>query len=157
MMLQYDWPGNVRELKNAIERAVVMGDGAEITPEDMPISSPKAKFSGLQLGLTLEEALNAFKKEFIKLNLGDTGGNRSKAAKVSFNFYFLSFSFWGGFYHSYLYRFFRALFANPLFPYLNLPQINRDSFVYVNPYLWLISETFGKRPLLPNSGVRLKF
>ncbi|MBW1835382.1 MAG: sigma-54-dependent Fis family transcriptional regulator, partial [Deltaproteobacteria bacterium] len=82
MMLQYDWPGNVRELKNAIERAVVMGDGAEITPEDLPISSPKAKFSGLQLGLTLEEALNAFKKEFIKLNLGDTGGNRSKAAKV---------------------------------------------------------------------------
>jgi Nif-specific regulatory protein len=82
MMLQYDWPGNVRELKNAIERAVVMGNAVEITPEDLLISSPKAKFSGLQLGLTLEEALNAFKKEFIKLNLRDTGGNRSKAAKV---------------------------------------------------------------------------
>jgi Nif-specific regulatory protein len=82
MMLQYDWPGNVRELKNAIERAVVMGNGVEIPPEDLPISTVKAKFSGLQLGLTLEEAINAFKKEFIKLNLRDTGGNRSRAAKV---------------------------------------------------------------------------
>ncbi|MEZ4568608.1 MAG: hypothetical protein R2860_17145 [Desulfobacterales bacterium] len=26
----YDWPGNVRELRNAIERAVVMGNGKEI-------------------------------------------------------------------------------------------------------------------------------
>jgi DNA-binding NtrC family response regulator len=32
--------------------------------------------------LTLEEALNQFKKEFIILNLRHTGGNRSKAAKV---------------------------------------------------------------------------
>ena len=29
-MLQYDWPGNVREMKNAIERAVVMGNGRDI-------------------------------------------------------------------------------------------------------------------------------
>jgi transcriptional regulator with GAF, ATPase, and Fis domain len=35
-MIQYDWPGNVREMKNAIERAVVMGNGSEILPEDLP-------------------------------------------------------------------------------------------------------------------------
>jgi Nif-specific regulatory protein len=69
-MLQYEWPGNVRELRNALERAVVMGNGKEILPE------------GLEVGLTLKEGLDRFKKEFITINLKHSGGNRSKAAKV---------------------------------------------------------------------------
>ena len=81
-MIQYDWPGNIRELRNAIERAVVMGDGKSIVPEDLPINMSKATYPGLQVGLTLEEALNQFKKEFIIQNLKHTGGNRSKSAKV---------------------------------------------------------------------------
>jgi len=36
-ILSYNWPGNVRELENAIERAVVMGDGKRIMAEDLPI------------------------------------------------------------------------------------------------------------------------
>lgn len=81
-MVQYNWPGNIRELRNAVERAVVMGNGKEILPEDLPIGNIRANYPGLQVGLTLEEALNRFKKEFILLNLKHTGGNRSKAAKV---------------------------------------------------------------------------
>ncbi len=81
-MIQYNWPGNIRELRNAVERAVVMGNGKEILPEDLPIGGTRANYPGLQIGLTLEEALNQFKKEFILLNLKHTGGNRSKAAKV---------------------------------------------------------------------------
>lgn len=81
-MTDYHWPGNVRELRNAIERAVVLGNGSEILPEDLPIFDNHAKYSGLQVGLTLQEAINTFKKEFIKLNLENTGGSRSKAAKV---------------------------------------------------------------------------
>jgi Nif-specific regulatory protein len=81
-MTHYDWPGNIRELRNAIERAVVMGNGKTILPEDLPITPSLQKFSGLQVGLTLDEALNAFKKEFILLNLQHTRGNRSKAAKI---------------------------------------------------------------------------
>lgn len=81
-MTQYDWPGNIRELRNAIERAVVMGNGKEILPQDLPIRTSRASYPGLQIGLTLEEALNRFKKEFIILNLKHTDGNRSKAAKV---------------------------------------------------------------------------
>lgn len=81
-MLEYDWPGNVRELRNALERAVVMGNGRQVLPEDLPISGTKAAPSGLEFGLTLKEALDHFKKEFVTLNLQNTGGNRSKAAKV---------------------------------------------------------------------------
>ena len=35
-LLAYDWPGNVRELANVIERAVVLGHGEVILPEDLP-------------------------------------------------------------------------------------------------------------------------
>jgi len=81
-MMEYDWPGNVRELRNAIERAVVMGNGEEILPEDLPIQSVKKSFPGLEIGLSLKEAEDRFKKEFISMNLHHTGGNRSKAAKI---------------------------------------------------------------------------
>ena len=33
---QYHWPGNVRELQNYVERAVVMAEGDELTPELLP-------------------------------------------------------------------------------------------------------------------------
>jgi len=80
-MLQYDWPGNVREMKNAIERAVVMGNGRDILPEDLPQFASKPSYPGMKVGLTLKEATDMFKKEFIALNLRHTGGNRSLAAK----------------------------------------------------------------------------
>jgi Nif-specific regulatory protein len=81
-MVQYDWPGNIRELRNAVERAVVMGNGKQILPEDLPISANRSHYPGLQVGLTLDEAINQFKKEFILLNLKHTSGNRSKAAQL---------------------------------------------------------------------------
>src|SRR5262249_56367383 len=35
-MEAHPWPGNVRELRNAVERAVVLGDGEWIRPDDLP-------------------------------------------------------------------------------------------------------------------------
>ena len=32
----YSWPGNVRELENAVERAVALEKGSEITPDSLP-------------------------------------------------------------------------------------------------------------------------
>jgi len=40
-MMMYEWPGNIRELENAIERAVVVGKGKKIGPEDLPIFRPE--------------------------------------------------------------------------------------------------------------------
>jgi len=56
----HDWPGNVRELRNAIERAVLMGDGPSLEAGDLSIASgahgdragwrPQLPAAGLSLG-----------------------------------------------------------------------------------------------------------
>jgi len=81
-MQEYDWQGNVRELRNAIERAVVMGDGVEIVSEDLPIQSFRKGYAGLEVGITLKEAEDRFKREFVVMTLRQTKGNKSKAAKI---------------------------------------------------------------------------
>ena len=81
-MIKYNWPGNVRELRNAMERAVVMGNKREIMPEDLPIGINDVQQPGMEFGLTLKDALDKFKREFVKVNLEHTSGNRSKAAKI---------------------------------------------------------------------------
>src|SRR5690606_16508711 len=35
-LMAYPWPGNVRELRNAVERAIVLGDGPWILPAHLP-------------------------------------------------------------------------------------------------------------------------
>ena len=82
IMTQYNWPGNVRELRNAIERAVVMGNGKEILPDDLPILNTQSNIENIEFGHTLQEALDDFKKKFIKVNLKHTSGNQSKAAAI---------------------------------------------------------------------------
>jgi Nif-specific regulatory protein len=82
-ILSYDWPGNVRELENAIERAVVMGDGIKIMSSDLPIGKSEPGFQGgVEVGMTLKDAQDLFKKEFLKKTLAYTHGNRKKAAEV---------------------------------------------------------------------------
>ncbi len=82
VMTKYDWPGNVRELRNAIERAVVMGNGREILPEDLPMLNTQSSIESIEFGHTPQEAVDDFKKKFILLNLEHTSGNQSKAAAV---------------------------------------------------------------------------
>lgn len=36
LLSRYDWPGNLRQLENAVYRAVVLADGAFLTPSEFP-------------------------------------------------------------------------------------------------------------------------
>jgi Nif-specific regulatory protein len=81
-LVAYAWPGNIRELKNALERAMVMGNGRHIMPGDLPIQGERSDSACLEAGLTLQEATDRFKKAFIEMNLELSDGNRSRAAKV---------------------------------------------------------------------------
>ncbi|MFW6011662.1 MAG: sigma 54-interacting transcriptional regulator [Desulfosalsimonas sp.] len=81
-MMRYDWPGNVRELQNALERAVVMGRGKTIRAEDLPMLHTQPTLESMPVGMTLNEAVNEFKKKFIEANLKNTDGNQSQAARI---------------------------------------------------------------------------
>jgi Nif-specific regulatory protein len=83
VLQNYHWPGNVRELENAVERAVVMGGGGHIEPEDLPFSVvPSGDTAQELLGCTLKEALDSFKRDFLQRNLDHQGSSVKETAKV---------------------------------------------------------------------------
>jgi DNA-binding NtrC family response regulator len=43
----HDWPGNVRELINSVRRAMVLAEGALITPADLKLADPPTASDGL--------------------------------------------------------------------------------------------------------------
>ncbi|MFQ3170177.1 MAG: two-component system response regulator HydG [Oleispira sp.] len=66
-ILQYQWPGNVRELENAIERAVILADDDEITPDNMAIDASPDQY----VPQTLKENLLEPAKISHESNQGD--------------------------------------------------------------------------------------
>ena len=81
-LLAYDWPGNVRELANVIERAVVLGQGPNVTVKDLP-----SRFDGTQLkvasaSLSYREAMDTTRRELLLNALAQVNGNRAAAAKA---------------------------------------------------------------------------
>ena len=78
-LMQYDWPGNVRELDNAIERAVVLGAGAWILPEDLPEELGVTERS---TGSYYHDAIRDMKKELIVKAVRQAGGNFTEAARL---------------------------------------------------------------------------
>ena len=71
-ILQYQWPGNVRELENAIERAVILADDNNITPENMAIDVSPDQYVPQKLKENLlEPSANAAKPSADDSNQGD--------------------------------------------------------------------------------------
>jgi Nif-specific regulatory protein len=69
ILLSYGWPGNVRELQNVIERSVVMCSDTYITSKDLFLVPSGEGEIEKYSGKTLKEALNLFKKHYIKSTL----------------------------------------------------------------------------------------
>ena len=51
---KYSWPGNIRELQHTIEKAVILSDSKTISPADLMLRTPSAKFADNSTS-TLEE------------------------------------------------------------------------------------------------------
>ncbi len=81
-MVRYDWPGNVRELENAVERAIVLGSGEFIRPEDLPESVLEAEPRGAGGIPKYHEAIQKTKKEIILKAFKEAGGNYVETARL---------------------------------------------------------------------------
>jgi len=45
ILTAFHWPGNIRELQHSVERAVIMGEGDVLVPEDFILGHPESKAS----------------------------------------------------------------------------------------------------------------
>jgi DNA-binding NtrC family response regulator len=81
-LIAYDWPGNVRELANAIERAVVLGQGPKLTAADLPIENVSTAPTLGQLKMSYHEAVDDYRRELIAKALAQSQGSKLAAAKI---------------------------------------------------------------------------
>ncbi len=74
---QYEFPGNIRELRNALERALLMSSGQEITPDALPPSWLISRPSQAKM-----PSLEEIERNYISEVLRQTRGKKVKAAKI---------------------------------------------------------------------------
>ena len=88
ILVNYSWPGNVRELKNLIERLVVLHEGEQILPEDLP---EKVRVEGRGAaqrkdssgeGISFNTAVSEFEKALIISALDKTNWVKNQAAQL---------------------------------------------------------------------------
>ncbi len=81
LLVNYNWPGNVRELQNLIERAVVLANTDTISPRELNIPGYKRFFEiPIEPGLSLKEASDRFRYNYITATLNASGGNQKAAS-----------------------------------------------------------------------------
>jgi len=85
LMNDYSWPGNVRQLESAIERAILLSEGDQITPDDLPTEvrqevGPTAEgaFKLPAEGINFEEV----ERNLITQAMEQTDYNITRAAKL---------------------------------------------------------------------------
>jgi two-component system, NtrC family, response regulator AtoC len=86
-LLEYSWPGNVRELENAIERAMVLSNGKELTTEFLPRELNRTVGHDTEdnfylHGYSVKRNTKQMERQLISLALTQTGGNKTKAASL---------------------------------------------------------------------------
>ena len=85
VMMDYSWPGNVRQLESAIERAILLAEGDQITLEDLPTEvrqdvgpATDGQFKLPAEGINFEEV----ERNLITQAMEQTDYNITKAAKL---------------------------------------------------------------------------
>ncbi len=89
ILVNYSWPGNVRELRNLIERLVVLHEGDQILPQDLPEKlrveggqRPQRKLRADGEGISFNTAVSEFEKALIISALERTNWVKNKAAQL---------------------------------------------------------------------------
>jgi two-component system, NtrC family, response regulator AtoC len=79
----YGWPGNIRELRNAVERAMLLGEGTELTADDFPMTAA----GGARLSERVELPatgidLEQLERSLVVQALERSGWNQTRAATL---------------------------------------------------------------------------
>ncbi len=101
VMQGYSWPGNVRELKNVVERVLILNPQTQrIERKHLPVlmlRTPARPSGATEEFASLQEAREAYERDFILRKVDECHGNMSRAAETL------------GLERSHLYRKMRAL------------------------------------------------
>ncbi len=82
LLKQYPWPGNVRELKNVLERVIILNPQANrIERRHLPMLVHRRREAQREEFTTLQEAREAYEREFILKKIDECHGNMSRAAE----------------------------------------------------------------------------
>ncbi len=86
LLMGYRWPGNVRQLESVLERAVLLAEGEEITPDLLPaevrenVDGPAAR---LAIDIPDEGiSLEALERDLLEKAVRKAGGTLTKAARL---------------------------------------------------------------------------
>ncbi len=86
MLFQQPWKGNIRELENVLERAVLLADQDELSPDTLGLQfslSDKRDSGGSSAApVSLQQAVQDAERRAIQQALIITGGNRTQAAAL---------------------------------------------------------------------------
>jgi two-component system, NtrC family, response regulator HydG len=84
LFTRYRWPGNIRELQNAIQQAVILCSGTQITRADLParITGDHQSPARLEELATRRMALHDVEREYARAVLASVNGHRGEAAAI---------------------------------------------------------------------------
>lgn len=83
LLQQYHWPGNVRELKNLLERVMILNPQiTRIERKHLPVLVARSTGRRGEEFSSLQQAREAYEREYILRKLEDCGGNVSRAAEI---------------------------------------------------------------------------
>lgn len=93
-LTMYSFPGNVRELRNLLERALILGQSAQLEPDDFPIHAPvsvksvtgealltEALLAQMPQHLDLRDTMTAIERALIVRALAYSKGVQAEAAR----------------------------------------------------------------------------
>ncbi|HEY1806676.1 MAG TPA: sigma-54 dependent transcriptional regulator [Terracidiphilus sp.] len=82
-LAQYHWPGNVRELKNVVERVLILNPRVlRIERKHLPLLSHKAGSRATEEFSSLQQARDAYEREYILKKIEEAHNNISHAAEL---------------------------------------------------------------------------
>ncbi|HTZ88918.1 MAG TPA: sigma-54 dependent transcriptional regulator [Alloacidobacterium sp.] len=82
LLKQYSWPGNVRELKNVLERVLILNPQTNrIERRHLPMLMHRRREKQSEEFTTLQQAREAYEREYILKKIDECHGNMSRAAE----------------------------------------------------------------------------